>query len=159
MSDGLNGQLPSGFPEALSCRPGCGWPARWGPFIFSGGKFRAKKKRNARIEEVLKEVGLSDKKTCMPHELSGGEQQRIAIARALLNTPKLIIADEPTGNLDPETAAAIIQLLREVSQTGTAVVMSTHNMPLLDRYPGIVYRCVDGSVNEVTDEFRQFGEL
>ena len=104
-------------------------------------------------------MGLSDKKTCMPHELSGGEQQRIAIARALLNTPKLIIADEPTGNLDPETAAAIIQLLREVSQTGTAVVMSTHNMPLLDRYPGIVYRCVDGSVNEVTDEFRQFGEL
>lgn len=128
-------------------------------FVLKATGWKDKKKINARIEEVLKEVGLSDKKTCMPHELSGGEQQRIAIARALLNTPKLIIADEPTGNLDPETAAAIIQLLREVSQTGTAVVMSTHNMPLLDRYPGIVYRCVDGSVNEVTDEFRQFGEL
>ena len=128
-------------------------------FVLKATGWKDKKKINARIEEVLKEVGLSDKKTCMPHELSGGEQQRIAIARALLNTPKLIIADEPTGNLDPETAAAIIQLLREVSQTGTAVVMSTHNMPLLDRYPGIVYRCVDGSVKEVTDEFRQFGEL
>ena len=127
--------------------------------VYRQRQLKDKKKINARIEEVLKEVGLSDKKTCMPHELSGGEQQRIAIARALLNTPKLIIADEPTGNRDPETAAAIIQLLREVSQTGTAVVMSTHNMPLLDRYPGIVYRCVDGSVNEVTDEFRQFGEL
>ena len=128
-------------------------------FVLKATGWKDKKKINARIEEVLKEVGLSDKKTCMPHELSGGEQQRIAIARALLNTPKLIIADEPTGNVDPETAAAIIRLLREVSQTGTAVVMSTHNMPLLDRYPGIVYRCVDGSVNEVTDEFRQFGEL
>lgn len=128
-------------------------------FVLKATGWKDKKKINARIDEVLKEVGLSDKKTCMPHELSGGEQQRIAIARALLNTPKLIIADEPTGNLDPETANAIIQLLREVSQTGTAVVMSTHNMPLLDRYPGIVYRCVDGTVSEVTDEFRQTGEI
>ena len=77
-------------------------------FVLKATGWKDKKKINARIEEVRKEVGLSDKKTCMPHELSGGEQQRIAIARALLNTPKLIIADEPTGNLDPETAAAII---------------------------------------------------
>ena len=128
-------------------------------FVLKATGWKDKNDIKKRIEEVLADVGMTDKIQSMPHELSGGEQQRISIARALLNNPKVIIADEPTGNLDPETAAAIIQLLREVSQTGTAVVMSTHNMPLLDRYPGIVYRCVDGSVNEVTDEFRQFGEL
>lgn len=108
-----------------------------------------------RIEEVLTLVGMKDKMLCMPHELSGGEQQRVAIARALLNSPKMIVADEPTGNLDPETAANIMDILRQISQTGTAVVMSTHNMPLLDRYPGIVYRCHDGSIDEITDDYNQ----
>lgn len=94
-----------------------------------------------RITEVLEKVGMEDKKDKRPHELSGGEQQRIAIARALLNTPKIIIADEPTGNLDPETADNIVSLLHDITSSGTAVVMSTHNLPIVDKHPGIVYRC------------------
>ncbi|MBQ9671549.1 MAG: ATP-binding cassette domain-containing protein [Prevotella sp.] len=108
-----------------------------------------------RIEEVLTLVGMKDKMLSMPHELSGGEQQRVAIARALLNNPKMIIADEPTGNLDPETALNIMNILREISQTGTAVVMSTHNMPLLEQYPGIVYKCEDEHVEEITDVYNK----
>jgi len=95
---------------------------------------------------------MKDKMLCLPHELSGGEQQRVAIARALLNSPKMIVADEPTGNLDPETAKNIMEILRKISQEGTAVVMSTHNMPLLDLYPGIVYRCFDGKLEKVSSE-------
>lgn len=114
-----------------------------------------KKEVDSRINEVLQLVGMNDKALRMPHELSGGEQQRIAIARALLNSPKLIVADEPTGNLDPETADGIMQLLREISQRGTAVVMSTHNMPLLDKYPGIVYRCHEGCLEEVTGDYNK----
>lgn len=98
---------------------------------------------------------MLDKKNKMPHELSGGEQQRIAIARALLNKPKIIIADEPTGNLDPETAGNIVTLLKNISQTGTAIVMTTHNMPMLDRFPGIVYRCKDGKLIDVTNDFNK----
>jgi len=106
-----------------------------------------------RIDEVLTLVGMKDKMLRMPHELSGGEQQRIAIARALLNSPKLIVADEPTGNLDPETTEGIMTLLKEISMTGTAVIMTTHNIPLLDKFPGIVYRCFDGKLEEVTDDY------
>lgn len=84
----------------------------------------------------------------MPHQLSGGEQQRIAISRALLNTPKIIIADEPTGNLDVETASNIVSLLKSISQKGTAVIMSTHNIPMIDKYPGIVYSCQNGTLEE-----------
>ena len=108
-----------------------------------------------RIEEVLSLVGMKDKMLCLPHELSGGEQQRVAIARALLNSPKMIVADEPTGNLDPETAANIMEILRHIAQTGTAVVMSTHNMPLLDKYPGNVYRCYEGKLEEVTGDYNK----
>jgi cell division transport system ATP-binding protein len=100
-------------------------------------------------------VGMKDKKDKMPHELSGGEQQRIAIARAFLNKPKVIIADEPTGNLDPETASNIISLLKQISQTGTAVVMTTHNIPMLDKYPGVVYRCKEGKMRDATDDFNK----
>lgn len=98
---------------------------------------------NKRIDEVLNDVGMIEAKEKRPHELSGGEQQRIAIARALLNHPKIIIADEPTGNLDPETAENIVSLLKDITRTGAAVVMSTHNIPMLDKFPGIVYRCED----------------
>jgi cell division transport system ATP-binding protein len=108
---------------------------------------------DSRIDEVLTQVGMKDKMLRMPHELSGGEQQRIAIARALLNSPKLIVADEPTGNLDPETTEGIMTLLKEISMTGTAVIMTTHNIPLLDKFPGIVYRCFDGKLEEVTDDY------
>ena len=112
-----------------------------------------KSERAQRIVEVLEAVGLADKAGKMPHELSGGEQQRIAIARSLLNRPKIIVADEPTGNLDPETASNIIALLRQISLTGTAVVMSTHNIPMLDKYPGIVYRCQETSISDITNTY------
>ena len=102
-----------------------------------------------RIDQVLADVGMQNAINKLPHELSGGEQQRIAIARALLNTPKIIVADEPTGNLDPETAESIIMLLKEITRTGTAVIMSTHNIPMLDKIPGIVYCCENGTMAEV----------
>ncbi len=122
-------------------------------FVLRATGWKDKKERLGRIDEVLSLVGMADKKDKMPHELSGGEQQRIAIARAILNKPKVIIADEPTGNLDPETASNIINLLKQISQTGTAVVMTTHNIPMLDKYPGIVYRCKDGMMRDATDDF------
>lgn len=124
-------------------------------FVLKSTGWRKKEEIEQRIKDVLTDVGMIDKIDKMPHELSGGEQQRIAIARAILNHPKVIIADEPTGNLDPETAEKIIQLLRDISQTGTAVVMSTHNMPLLDRYPGIVYRCINGNLEEITKSYNK----
>ena len=124
-------------------------------FVLKATGWKDKKARNKRIEEVLNEVGMIEKIDKLPHELSGGEQQRIAIARALLNNPKIIIADEPTGNLDPETASNIVSLLKEITQQGTAVVMTTHNIPMLDKFPGIVYRCKDGELREVTKEYNR----
>ncbi len=128
-------------------------------FVLKATGWKDKDDINKRIDEVLEAVDMGSKKDRMPHELSGGEQQRIAIARAILNSPRIIIADEPTGNLDPETADSIIQLLREISQQGTAVVMSTHNIPLLDRYPGSVYRCEGSEIEEVTGDFNKIEEI
>ena len=97
-----------------------------------------------RIEKVLEDVGLTTKAHKMPHQLSGGEQQRVAIARALLNAPEAILADEPTGNLDDETAAGIMKLILDINkEKGAAVVMVTHNRSLLERYPGRVFVCKD----------------
>lgn len=124
-------------------------------FVLKATNWNDKSEINERIEEVLNDVEMLDKKDQMPHELSGGEQQRIAIARALLNHPSIIIADEPTGNLDPETACNIIQLLKNITKSGTAVIMSTHNLPMLDKYSGIVYRCKDGNIDDVTKEFNK----
>lgn len=115
-------------------------------FVLQATGWHKREERDERIDQVLAEVGLTDKKDKMPHELSGGEQQRVAIARAILNSPCLIVADEPTANLDHQTAEGIMDLLRSISQTGTAVVMSTHNIPLLDKYPGRAYRCKDGKL-------------
>ncbi|MBO7544157.1 MAG: ATP-binding cassette domain-containing protein, partial [Bacteroidales bacterium] len=104
---------------------------------------------DARIEKVLEDVGLTTKAHKMPHQLSGGEQQRIAIARAILNNPAVILADEPTGNLDDETAADIMKLILDINkEKGTAVVMVTHNRSLLDRYPGRVFVCKDETCKE-----------
>ena len=106
-----------------------------------------------RISEVLASVGMGDKGDSMPYELSGGEQQRVAIARAILNKPKLILADEPTGNLDPETSSHIINLLFDICKTGTAVVMSTHNLPMIKENPSIIYRCQDEKIEDITNDF------
>lgn len=124
-------------------------------FVLKATGWKDKNEINQRIDEVLNDVGMIEKKHKMPYELSGGEQQRIAIARALLNKPKIIIADEPTGNLDPETASHIVKLLKDITQTGTAVVMSTHNIPMLDKFPGIVYRCKDGHIADITNEYNK----
>ncbi|WP_314815245.1 ATP-binding cassette domain-containing protein [Hoylesella nanceiensis] len=126
-------------------------------FVLKATGWKNKKEIDERIDEVLTDVGLLDKKNKMPHELSGGEQQRIAIARALLNKPKVIIADEPTGNLDTGTALDIVALLKDITEKGTAVIMSTHNMLILQKYPGIVYRCEDGVLADVTSEYTKEG--
>lgn len=103
-----------------------------------------------RIEEVLTQVGMQNKGYKMPHELSGGEQQRIVIARALLNDPEIILADEPTGNLDPETGNQIVQLLHKISkEEDTAVIMSTHNYVMVQKYPGKIIKCENGHLKEV----------
>ena len=114
---------------------------------------RSKREMIRNVTTMLTIVGLTDKADAYPNELSGGEQQRVAIARALLNNPKIIIADEPTGNLDPETASNIVGLLKDITKQGTAVVMTTHNIPMLDKFPGIVYRCKDGLLHDVTNEY------
>lgn len=101
-----------------------------------------------RIREVLEKVGLQNKGFKMPHQLSGGEQQRVVIARALLNDPEIILADEPTGNLDPETSEEIHILLKNISNTGRAVVMSTHKHSLVKKYPGRTLRCDNGKLTE-----------
>lgn len=124
-------------------------------FVLKATGWKNKTEIQERIDQVLSDVNMIEKKDKMPHELSGGEKQRIAIARAILNSPKLIVADEPTANLDPETADGIMQLLRQISQTGTAVLMSTHNIPLLDKYPGIVYRCYEEHLEEITNDYNK----
>ena len=123
-------------------------------FVLRSTGWKSAKEIDERIDLVLDAVGMKEKKMELPHELSGGEQQRIAIARALLNHPKIIIADEPTGNLDPETAEKIVGLLYEISHTGEAsVVISTHNHSLIDKFPGRVYRCADGKLTDVSQEY------
>ncbi|GAB1449180.1 MAG: ATP-binding cassette domain-containing protein [Bacteroidia bacterium] len=103
----------------------------------------------ARTEEVLNLVGLGSKLHKMPFELSGGEQQRLAIARALINKPALILADEPTGNLDPQTSEDILQLLHSLIHQGTSVLMATHDFRVMDRFPARTIRCQEGKVIEM----------
>lgn len=119
-------------------------------FVLDATGWRDKVEIDDRIDQVLKQVGMQNKSYKMPHELSGGEQQRIVIARALLNKPKLILADEPTGNLDPETGQQIVDHLREISKQGTAVLMATHNLQLVEQYPARVLRCENKELKEET---------
>lgn len=113
-----------------------------------------KKERPVRIQQVLELVGLTDKLDNYPHELSGGEQQRVCIARAFLNQPEIILADEPIGNLDPDTCRQIMNIFRSIREQGTAVVMVTHNLSLIAEYPGIVYRLADGHISEATGDYK-----
>ena len=110
-------------------------------FVLKATGWKDKVSMEQRIENVLAQVGMSNKHYKFPHELSGGEQQRVVIARSLLNSPELILADEPTGNLDPETGSQIVQLLHDISSTGTAVIMTTHNYQWVQNFPGRVMKC------------------
>lgn len=118
-------------------------------FVLRATGWKNKADIEARIGEVLEKVGLGLKGYKMPHQLSGGEQQRVVIGRALLNDPDIILADEPTGNLDPETSEGIIRLLIEISKTGRAVIFATHNYTLLKKFPARTLRCADGKMTEV----------
>ena len=100
------------------------------------------------LQEVLAKVGLETKGNKMPHQLSGGEQQRVGIARALVNNPEIILADEPTGNLDPDTSKEIIGLLYDISKTGSAVLLATHNYSFFQTFPSRTLRCEDGNIRE-----------
>ena len=122
-------------------------------FVLRATGWKNKQEITERIGEVLELVGMSNKGYKLPNELSGGEQQRIVIARAVLNSPAIILADEPTGNLDAETGKAIVELLHNICRAGSSVVMTTHNLQLLKDYPGRVYRCADHQITDVTDEY------
>lgn len=122
-------------------------------FVLRATGWKNKGEIKDRINEVLQLVGMSNKGYKYPNELSGGEQQRIVIARAVLNSPEVILADEPTGNLDVETGFAITQLLHSISEAGSLVIMTTHNMQLLWEYPGRVYRCADHLITDVTEQY------
>lgn len=122
-------------------------------FVLRATGWKSKGEIKDKIEEVLNLVGMSNKGYKLPNELSGGEQQRIVIARAVLNSPEIILADEPTGNLDSETGHAIAELLHGISEAGALVVMTTHNLQLLRECPGKVYRCADHLMTDVTAEY------
>ena len=110
--------------------------------------WKNKKAIEERIDTVLNKVEMPDKKFKMPHELSGGEQQRIVLARALLNAPPIILADEPTGNIDPETSYRLVELLKDLSESGKTILIATHQYDLIKRYPGRVMRCENGTLTE-----------
>ncbi|MCL2073978.1 MAG: ATP-binding cassette domain-containing protein [Marinilabiliaceae bacterium] len=121
-------------------------------FVLKATGHKNKKDMDHRVREVLSEVDMVHKGYKMPHQLSGGEQQRIGIARSLLNKPDLILADEPTGNLDPETSDELMKLLHQISQNGKAVIMATHNYNLIKKFPGRTIRCEDAHVIEPIQE-------
>ena len=121
-------------------------------FVLKATGWKNKKEIDTRIGEVLEKVGLGLKGYKMPHQLSGGEQQRVVIGRALLNDPDIILADEPTGNLDPETSEGILRLLTDISKTGRAVVVATHNYTLLKKFSARTIKCDDGKLVEVIND-------
>ncbi|WMI65921.1 ATP-binding cassette domain-containing protein [Aestuariibaculum sp. YM273] len=118
-------------------------------FVLKATGWKDKQEMTTRIEEVLTKVGMSTKGFKFPHELSGGEQQRIAIARALLNNPELILADEPTGNLDPQTSIEVMEVLQDINKNGNTILMATHDYALLLKYPSKTLKCDENQVYEV----------
>ena len=121
-------------------------------FVLKATGWKDKDKMQAKIDEVLDKVGMKTKNFKFPYELSGGEQQRIAIARALLNDPELIIADEPTGNLDPQTSVEVMQVLQEINKNGRTILMATHDYALILKYPSKTIKCDEGKVFEVVQK-------
>ena len=121
-------------------------------FVLRATGWKNRTETNTRIGEVLEKVGLGLKGSKMPHQLSGGEQQRVVIGRALLNDPEIILADEPTGNLDPETSEGILKLLTDISKTGRAVVVATHNYTLLKKFSARTLKCENGELIDVIND-------
>jgi len=117
-------------------------------FVMKATGWKDKKLISERARDVLEKVGLRSKVKKMPHELSGGEQQRVVIARALLNDPELILADEPTGNLDPDTSEEIVSLLKQISLSGTSVLIASHDFHIIRKFPSRIIKCEDGQVHE-----------
>jgi cell division transport system ATP-binding protein len=117
-------------------------------FVMEATGWDDKKLMDARLAEVLVEVGLAGKNNKMPHQLSGGEQQRVVIARALINHPEVILADEPTGNLDPDSSVEVMNLLMKISKTGTAVLMATHDYRMIEKFPSRIIKCENGKIVE-----------
>ena len=119
-------------------------------FVLHATEWKDKKAIDKRIDNVLELVGLFGILDKLPHQLSGGEQQRVVIARALLNNPKLILADEPTGNLDPDVSDDILELLHHITAQGTAILMATHDYRLINKYPGTVYKIDEGLIDQTS---------
>lgn len=115
-------------------------------FVMEATGWKDKNEMKKRCDEVLSKVNLVNKGVKMPHELSGGEQQRVAIARALVNNPEVILADEPTGNLDPETSEGIVKLLKDLSLTGCSIVMATHDFMVFKKFPARIIKCENGEI-------------
>jgi len=124
-------------------------------FVMHATGWRDKIAMEERLENVMEKVGLHTKGFKMPHQLSGGEQQRVVIARALINDPDIILADEPTGNLDPETSLGIMELLRDISKTGRAILMATHDYTLFQKFQGRIFRCDSGKVVDLNPDYYQ----
>lgn len=118
-------------------------------FVLKATGWENEQEMQDKIEEVLDKVGMKSLANKMPHQLSGGEQQRVAIARALLNDPELILADEPTGNLDPQTSVEVMEVLKKINENGKTIVMATHDYALLMKYPSKTLKCEDGAIFEV----------
>ncbi len=125
-------------------------------FVMKATGWKNKDEIKDRLDDVLEKVGLKTKGFKMPYQLSGGEQQRVAIARALINDPELILADEPTGNLDPETSSGIMSLLIDISKTGRAVLMATHNYALMEKFPSRTLKCENGKVLSIENNIDHF---
>ncbi|MDA3867069.1 MAG: ATP-binding cassette domain-containing protein [Salinivirgaceae bacterium] len=128
-------------------------------FVLKATGWKKKKEMEQRIQDVLEKVGLGYKGYKMPHELSGGEQQRLSIARALLNDPEIILADEPTGNLDPDTSTGIMELLFDIKNTGRAVIMATHDYEMLKKFNAPTMKIEDGKLNERENKIIEFDTL
>jgi len=121
-------------------------------FVLKATGWSEKREMDVKINEVLDKVGMKNASNKMPHQISGGEQQRIAVARALLNDPEVILADEPTGNLDPQTSVEVMQLLREINQNGKTIIMATHDYALIMKFPTKTLKCDNGTLFEVVQK-------